>query len=323
MKYVALFFLINLLSGGISTISRVNRYTQEAAIAYQNKYYIEAIAAYEYLLQDLQVEDDQIRLNLAHAYYRSGQAEKAQQVYRTLINHPYPHIRAVVLLQLGNITASQKKYKKALSYFKDVLVTQPSNNSARYNYELLKKYLEAHPELAEEEEEQFPEDAPTPQDRQAQPDPADTQQELQPKKRPDRNGTGQEEMDSQEQEEAPQGNNQQPGKAPQPNGKGQNPNPQEASQEKEQKTGTEKGEEKGLNQNADFDQQNQQRNTSVENMSEQDARAQTQRSRLQRMNITPEKAQILLDAMRNAELQYIQQLPRKSTAKPDPSKPDW
>ncbi len=39
--------------------------------------------------------------------------------------------------------------------------------------------------------------------------------------------------------------------------------------------------------------------------------------------ISRQKAQMILDAMRNTEEQYLQQLKRKSTKKPDSDKPDW
>jgi hypothetical protein len=41
------------------------------------------------------------------------------------------------------------------------------------------------------------------------------------------------------------------------------------------------------------------------------------------MNLTPEKAQMILEAMKNSEIQYIQQNKRKPSKKQDSSKPDW
>ncbi|WP_027001471.1 hypothetical protein [Hugenholtzia roseola] len=44
---------------------------------------------------------------------------------------------------------------------------------------------------------------------------------------------------------------------------------------------------------------------------------------LKELNISPEKAQMILDAMKNSEVQYLQQNQRKVTKPRDPSKPDW
>lgn len=305
-----LFFLISLLGGGINTISRINRYAQEAANAYAAENYVEAIAAYDYLLNDLKVEDNQLRVNLAHSYYRAGRLDLAKNEYRLLTDHRYRNIRAVALIQLGNIAASEKKFKRALSYFKDALITEPTNKSAQYNFELLKKYLDLHPEIAAAEEE---ESTPTPQ--RGTPPPAEALQEPQPQQRPASNGTDQQELENPQQD---------PSRQPEQRKGGSGQNEHSGEQEKEQNMGEERGEEQGLNlQSTENDQNSSQRSGGSESISEQDTQAQTQKSRLQRMNISPEKAQVLLDAMRNAELQYIQQLPKKSSSKPDPSKPDW
>ncbi|QCR21326.1 tetratricopeptide repeat protein [Pontibacter sp. SGAir0037] len=317
MKALFLFvLLISFLGGGLNAISRLNAYTKDAASAYQDKNYTEAIAAYEYLLQNLDVEDYQIRLNLAHSYYQAGQLERAQQEYQLLADHQYSRVRAIALLQLGNIAATQKKYKRALSYCKDVLVLEPENDQARYNYELLKKYLALHPEVAAaEEEEQLPPPAEEAAHNTQQP--ADTQVEPQPKNRPDSNGDQEEETEGREQEVNPEG------KQETGNQQGADQKGQEGKQEREQMQGQEKGNEQGLHQNAEPNQANTERSASADNISEQDQRAQTQRSRLHQMSISPEKAKVLLDAMRNAEMQYIQQLPKKSNTKPDRTKPDW
>jgi cell division protein FtsN len=45
--------------------------------------------------------------------------------------------------------------------------------------------------------------------------------------------------------------------------------------------------------------------------------------KLKDLNLTEEKARMILEAMKNNEIQYIQQNKRKPTKKPDSSKPDW
>lgn len=45
--------------------------------------------------------------------------------------------------------------------------------------------------------------------------------------------------------------------------------------------------------------------------------------KLKELNLTEEKARMILEAMKNNEIQYIQQNKRKPTKKPDNGKPDW
>jgi len=41
------------------------------------------------------------------------------------------------------------------------------------------------------------------------------------------------------------------------------------------------------------------------------------------MNISEDMAKMILEAMKNNEVQYIQQQKRKPTKNPDSTKPDW
>jgi len=309
--------LISFLSGGLRTISRINAYAQEAAQAYRQQDYTRAIAAYEYLLNDLEVEDDQLRLNLAHAYYEAGLTDLAQESYRLLADHPTSHMRAVVHLQLGNIAARQQKYKQALSLYRQALIAEPASETARYDYELLKKYMDLHPEKAEQDpKESLPSKA---REDSLQAPPANEQLEPQSGKKEDAQGSETQETEKQEPTDTPTGQ-QQPEGGNQPQDSG-NDEPGENSQE--EVSGTSPGDTKGQSlQDAALSGQSP-LSSSSENATEQDQRAQTQRRRLQQMNMSPKKAKLLLDAMRNAELQYMQQLPKKSVRKPDPSKPDW
>lgn len=321
MKLVfLLLFLVSIFNGGLNVLSRINEYSDRAAAAYQQEDYAGAIAAYRYLVYDLEVRDDQLQLNLAHAYYRAGLWPEAQQEYRLLVSHPYRHLRSVAHLQLGNIATRQKKYRQALALFRAALVAEPGNDAARYNYELLKKYIDLHPETPKDTPEAR-QDKPENEhetDSIASPPPAADQLEPQPKKKPDADGNAEEEIE----QPAPDADGQQQqnaGAATQDNGH----NTPEGAQEREQQSGSAPGDTEGLNPQGQPDAARQPRNDSAENISEDDEQAQMRRTRLQQMNMSPEKARLLLDAMRNAELQYIQQLPKKSTRAPDPSKPDW
>lgn len=291
-------FLLSLPSGGIKTISRLNQYSAEAAEAYREQNYVKAITAYEYILNNLEIKDDQLRLNLAHSYFRANLLTQAQEQYTLLTDHPSNHITAVVHLQLGNIAAKNKKYKKALGLFKRALLAEPANEAARYNYELIKKYLLLYPEKAETEPEN---DEATPE---STPSPADDV--LQPKQKQDTQGSNEAETDIN-----------------QPNSQGRKEKNPAEEKEREQNSGNAGGNTEGQNNEGDPNPEQPQQQASSENLSEEDTRARTQRERLRQANLSPEKAKLLLDAMRHSELQYIQQLPKKATKKPEKGKPDW
>lgn len=58
-------------------------------------------------------------------------------------------------------------------------------------------------------------------------------------------------------------------------------------------------------------------------LSEREQSMQQMRERLQDMNISPEQAKQILDAMNDAELRHIQQNKKKPTKKPEKGLPDW
>ncbi len=73
--------------------------------------------------------------------------------------------------------------------------------------------------------------------------------------------------------------------------------------------------------------QNQQAAEDQEKKDKQDKKNQmppkSREEKLKELNMSEEKARMILDAMRNNEVQYLQQMKRKATKKPDSDKPDW
>ncbi|MDN3670991.1 hypothetical protein QWY93_16880 [Echinicola jeungdonensis] len=58
-------------------------------------------------------------------------------------------------------------------------------------------------------------------------------------------------------------------------------------------------------------------------LSEREKAMEELRQKLQKMNISPEQATQILDAMNNSELKYIQQQRRKASKRPDSNLPDY
>ena len=111
---------------------------------------------------------------------------------------------------------------------------------------------------------------------------------------------------------------------------------QEDQQEQEQQQNQEEKEEEQQNQE-DQDQQSEEEENAEEKDQSQQAQSedteeegqeideppQSRSEKLEELNLTEEKARMILEAMKNNEIQYIQQNKRKATKKPDSSKPDW
>jgi len=154
-------------------IGRTNRLTREAGEDYRNREYVGAFQKYRQLIDSLQYANDAATLNYANAGYLSSSildqglkgARQQQPLsdtlvqqmvgnsisrFNTLIVSTNKEIASSAYNQLGYISVRNNKPGEsgegsdsllviALENFKMALRRNPDNDSARYNYELLKK----------------------------------------------------------------------------------------------------------------------------------------------------------------------------------------
>ena len=69
--------------------------------------------------------------------------------------------------------------------------------------------------------------------------------------------------------------------------------------------------------------QQKQENKDQQKQENKDQQKQSIEEKLKEINISKEKAEMILEALKNNEIQYLQQLKRKTSKKVDKSKPDW
>ena len=97
---------------------------------------------------------------------------------------------------------------------------------------------------------------------------------------------------------------------------------QEQDQEQQQQQDQEQSEDSADAEEKEQSEQAQQQETE-EDGEEMEQPPQSRSEKLEELNLTEEKARMILEAMKNNEIQYIQQNRRKPTKKPDSNKPDW
>ena len=269
MKELSFVIILVSMLIGIGDIAEINRLKKEAEQAYLNGNFSTAIAHYHTLLDSFKVSDENIKLNLANAYLQTKDTATAQQHYRQLSGSADRQVKSVAQQQMGVVAHKQQQLKEALHHFKEALKADPTNEDARYNYELLKKKLQDQQQQNDQEQQQNNENQ--------------EQQEQQ--------------QDQQEQEQQEQQQNQQEGQ-------------EQESENQQQQEQQEQQQNQGDQEEGDSEEQ---REEPVVPTAE----------RLEDMNMSEEKARMILEAMRNNELQYIQQNRRKAKNPTDRNKPDW
>jgi len=99
---------------------------------------------------------------------------------------------------------------------------------------------------------------------------------------------------------------------------------QKQDEQGDKKDKADKKEQEGKDDKEDKKKQGEKDDQSEKKGKEEDKETKEKRSqRLQNMNLTEDQAKTILDAMKNNEVQYLQQNKKKSNKKPEKGKPDW
>jgi len=296
MKLFLSILLVSFSSIDPTEIAKINALKKEAEKAYLAGNFEKSIEKYSYLLDTLAYVDEAATMNLAHSYYKTKNSEEAIINYQKLQDSSNETLKSLAYQQLGVLSNDPKTLEKSLSYFKEAIKSDPSNDDARYNYELLKKKLKEQQQDQENQDQQDQEKENKDEENKENKDQKDQEGK-------DQNKEGEKEGEQQE-------------------------NKNEENQEKEGKEG-EESEEQKKEQNKEGEESEEEKQQSKEQQEEKEGeedtkdQAPTTSEKLKQMNISEEKAKMILEALRNNEIQYIQQNRRKATKRKDKNKPDW
>jgi tetratricopeptide (TPR) repeat protein len=156
-------------------ISQSNRLKTKAETAYTSRQFVEAYGEYKRLVDSLGNTEPEVGINYANAAYLSSQmlatgnrkagepltqVDSALQQVFTLSQEQYMHLLSSADAGIASTAANQLGYSnvkgknlfdesggdsvlfQALDYFKEALRKNPENDSARHNYELIKKVID-------------------------------------------------------------------------------------------------------------------------------------------------------------------------------------
>lgn len=328
MKSLGLLLLLLLSDvhglGWLTRIHHRNAAVREAQAAYGRQDFAAAARAYQAAVMQYGATDEAIVLNLAHSCLRAGQSALARAYYGRLLTSPTRTVRSVAQQQLALLASQRGEYAQAVGLLRQALLASPTNADARYNYELLRDYLARRQQQPDIPPPAVPPTAPNkptpPQEQQQQQKEAETGQQGQrndPTLPDDPRNAPQPRADQQGQPNANQ-----PDAAPGSAARG-GFRPGSGTQ-REVATGSAPGTVRGLSndENGPTARQGASRRAGTD-LATDEAQLQTQRARLEQMNLSPDKARQLLNALGTAEQQYLQQIPHKADKKPDSDKPAW
>lgn len=137
-----------------ATVRKINAAKSEAEEAFKSGNYQSAIQHYKYLVDSLGVQEEEVMLNLANAYYLAKDTANAFNTYQSVVGSEKSDIKSKAFQQMGIMANQQGRFEEALNFFKQAIKAEPTNNDARYNYEMLKKKLDEQKKQQEEKQQQ-------------------------------------------------------------------------------------------------------------------------------------------------------------------------
>jgi Ca-activated chloride channel homolog len=282
MKSLFAFALLVILGIDPGKIGKVNSAKAEAKKAFVAGDYKTALEKYKYLTDSLGIKEDEVMMNMAHSYFILNDTANALTSYQKLLTSPNKMLKSNAYQQLGVMNNRLSKLEEALTNFKEALKTDPTNEGARYNYEMVKKKLE---EKKKQEQQN--------QDKKDEQNKDNKDQKQDEKKEPDKDKQDQGKKDQEKQDQE----------------KKEQQQKEQAEKEKQEKEKKEQQEKEAKENEQKKDPKEKKDNFNPEKLKE--------------MKVTEEKAKMILEAMKNQEVQYLQQNKRKATKPKDKGKPDW
>jgi len=295
MKVLTIFILGIILSIDPNKVSKINSLKSEAKKAYLNGDFKTAISKYRYLIDSMGVNEEEVGMNLANSYFRTNDTTSAFSSYQPLTASNNPKIKSWANQQMGVMANRQGKFEEALNYFKQALKAEPENDQARFNYEMVKKKFEEQKKKDQQNQDQN-------KDNKDKKDDQKKDQKNNKDQNKDQKNKDQKDKDKKDQKDKKDEKKDQ-----------KDQNKDQKDQEQKDKEQKEKEKQQQQEQEKKDQQKKDDKNKPDPSLSD----------KLKEMKISEDKAKMILEAMKNQEVQYLQQNRRKATKPKEKGKPDW
>ena len=108
---------------------------------YQEGKFDEARTYYERILRNRE-KDDAARFGLGTSAYQQKDFETAARVLNNVMRTKDKSLQSKALYNIGTLFNEQQKMEESLAFFRKAIESDPLNEDAKVNYELLKRHLQ-------------------------------------------------------------------------------------------------------------------------------------------------------------------------------------
>lgn len=131
-----------LIPASWTRVSRLNSAIDLAEESYAKAEYEQSITNHLVLIDEFGYTSPELDYNLGLSSQYAEKLEEATGYYDKASISPDKILASFAFNQGGVLLGNKKEYEPALSKFKSALIQDPNNEVARYNYELLARWLQ-------------------------------------------------------------------------------------------------------------------------------------------------------------------------------------
>ncbi|WP_339869515.1 hypothetical protein [uncultured Algoriphagus sp.] len=141
-----------LIPASWTRVSRLNSAIDLASDTYAKAEYEQSITNHLVLIDEFGYASPELDYNLGLSSQYAEKLEEATGYYDKASIAPNKMLASFAFNQGGVLLGDKKEYEPALSKFKSALIQDPNNEVARYNYELLARWLQRDEERKNEDQ---------------------------------------------------------------------------------------------------------------------------------------------------------------------------
>lgn len=149
-KWILGLFLI--IPSSWTRVSRLNTAIEKAETTYAQAKYAESVENHLVLVNEFQLKSSRLDFDLGLSHHYSEKPEEAAAYYDQATQSADEKLASFAYNQGGVLFGTKKEYEAALSKFQAALIKDPGNEEARYNYELLARWLKRDEERKKQEQ---------------------------------------------------------------------------------------------------------------------------------------------------------------------------
>lgn len=147
-----IFLVLVFLPATWTRVSRLNDAIDQAAASYAATEYEQSIKNHRVLVDEFQISSTYLDFNLGLSYQYASQPEEAAASFDKASLSADKFLASFAYNQGGVVLGNKQDYQAALSKFQSALIQDPLNEEARYNYELLARWLKRDEERKNQKE---------------------------------------------------------------------------------------------------------------------------------------------------------------------------